>query len=122
MKHPLTIEQLDKDFKSCVEFSECSPKNKLQYLGQYIFDFTTYDSEMDEYFAKKMIEVLKAIEERTTFEYIKKDYINYLTMANMPFLYDNLDWGGSIRGAWFDYAKPDFAQSVKIILQWADII
>lgn len=79
-------------------------ESKMGYLGSVIFDFTTYDGEMDVLFAEKMIPVLKAIDERTTFEYIKDkcQYENYLLMVNMPFLIDKLEWGGSIRGAWFD--------------------
>ena len=81
------------------------PENKYQFLGSTVFDFTTYDSEMDELFAKNMLEVIECILNRTTFEYqaiSKEKYVNYLTMVNMPFLNEILEWGGSIRGAWFD--------------------
>ncbi|HLP03866.1 MAG TPA: hypothetical protein VK152_00415 [Paludibacter sp.] len=52
-----------------------------------------------------MLEVIECILNRTTFEYqaiSKEKYVNYLTMVNMPFLNEILEWGGSIRGAWFD--------------------
>ena len=39
---------------------------------------------------------------RTTFEYIESNHFNYLLMVNMPFFKDKLEWGGSIRGAWWD--------------------
>ena len=88
----------------------CSPpKNKLQYLGDYIFDFTTYDSNATELFAKNMLEVIDVIINQTQFEYIKDEakYLNYLTMVNMPFLSNKIEWGTSIRGAWFDeYGHP----------------
>lgn len=84
--------------------NECPPKNKLQFLGSVIFDFTTYDGEADELFAKRMLEVIDCILKRNTFKYQEDEdnYINYLLMVNMPFLNGRLSWGTSIRGAWFD--------------------
>lgn len=95
---------LDERFKEEVETSECPPYNKLEFIGRDVFDFTTYDGAMDEFLAGKMIEVVDCILNGTTFEYQKDEanYINYLTMVNMPFLKDKLEWGTSIRGAWFD--------------------
>ena len=95
---------LDERFKEEVETSECPPRNKLAFIGSDVFDFTTYDGAMDEFLAGKMIEVVDCILNGTTFEYQKDEanYINYLTMVNMPFLKDKLEWGTSIRGAWFD--------------------
>ena len=79
-------------------------KSKYEYLGAVIFDFTTYDSEMDTLLASRMIPVLRALVEEQTFEYIKdRDrYENYIAMVNTPFLVDKIDWGTSIGGAWLD--------------------
>jgi hypothetical protein len=109
------IELLDKHFKE-EQHLECAPETKMEYLGSSIFDFTTYDGEIDILFAEKMIEVLKAILNKNTFEYIKnkEQYLNYLTMVNMPFLTDKLDWGSSIRGAWFDNWKEYEIDGIKI--------
>jgi len=104
--------ELDKRFKEQIEESECPPHSKLAFLGSDIFDFTTYDGAMDELFAKKMIEVIDCILNGKTFDYQNDEanYINYLTMVNMPFLNGKLEWGTSIRGAWFDeyghYSEP----------------
>lgn len=81
------------------------PGNKLMFLGSDVFDFTTYDGEVYELFAKKMIEVIDCILNKKTFDYQNEsteNYLNFLTMVNMPFLSDKLEWGMSIRGAWFD--------------------
>lgn len=96
--------ELEKRFKEQVEESECPPHSKLAFLGSDIFDFTTYDGAMDELLAKKMIEVIDCILNRKTFDYQNDDanYINYITMVNMPFMKDKIEWGTSIRGAWFD--------------------
>lgn len=85
-------------------FSGGEPASRLAYLSDHIFDFTTYDSEIAEEFARKALEVCRAISERKTFDYIR-DAANYrwfLLMCNMPFFYPRLNWGGSIRGAWWD--------------------
>jgi len=97
------IKILDENYKKQAEMG-IELDTKMEYLGRVIFDFTTYDGTIDVLFAERMIPVLKCILNRTTFEYQKdeKQNINYLTMVNMPFLVDKLDWGGSIRGAWFD--------------------
>lgn len=74
---------------------------RMDYLSEYIFDFTTYDSEMGELFASKAVEVCSAISDGRTFDYIKEPdgYRWYLLMVNMPFFAGRLDWGTSIRGA-----------------------
>lgn len=94
---------LEDDFK---EENENNPERnltKLRYLSEKVFEFTTYDDEMDELFAKKALEVCKAINNGKTFEYIKNDYLWYLQLCNMSFFVGKLDWGTSIRGAWWDY-------------------
>jgi hypothetical protein len=97
------ISILDENYKEQSQMG-LELESKIEYVGNVIFDFTTYDGEIDVLFANRMIPVLKSILDRETFEYIKDEeqYINYLTMVNMPFLVDKLEWGGSIRGAWFD--------------------
>lgn len=77
--------------------------SRLEYLSDYIFNFTTYDGEMAELFARRSLEVRAAISNSTTFDYIKDadQYRWYLVMCNMPFFADKLEWGTSIRGAWW---------------------
>jgi len=97
------IEILDRNYKEQAEMG-IELESKMEYLGSVVFDFTTYDGAIDVLFAEKMIPVLKCILNGKTFEYQenKEQYINYLMMVNMPFLVDKLEWGTSIRGAWFD--------------------
>lgn len=77
---------------------------RLEYLSEYIFDFTTDDGEMAELFARKALEVCEAISDRATFEYIKdaENYRWFLLLCNTPFFADRLNWSTSIRGAWWD--------------------
>lgn len=79
--------------------------SRLEYLADYIFGFTTYDGAMGELFASKALEVCAAVSEQRTHDYIKDadNYRWYLLMVNMPFFAGRLDWGTSIRGAWWGY-------------------
>jgi hypothetical protein len=96
-------ELLDHSYRVAAETSQCAPESRLEYLGDYIFDFTTYDGEMSVLFARKAVEVCAAINNRLTFDYIKEqnDYQWFLLMCNMPFFAERLGWGTSIRGAWW---------------------
>lgn len=103
MRTKTYTEQLETLYRGTKEGEESL--SKLEFLSCYIFDFTTYDSGMDKIFAQKMLDVIECILNKTNFQYIKasnENYLNYLTMINMPFLKDKLDWGTSIRGAWFN--------------------
>jgi hypothetical protein len=80
--------------------------SRLEYLADNVFNFTTYESEYSELFARKALEVCTAISDGKTFEYIKEpeNRLWYLLMVNMPFFADKLEWGTSICGAW--WAEP----------------
>ena len=77
---------------------------KYEWAANEVFNLTTYDGALDELFVKKIIEVLKAIFERTTFEYIRDgtNYVTYILVCQLLEQFHWIDWGTSIRGAWFD--------------------
>jgi hypothetical protein len=85
--------------------AECPPQTRHAYLADYIFDFTTYDGAMSDLFGRKAVEVCAALCDGKTYEYIEnaENYQWYLLMVNMSFFDGRLDWGTSIRGAWWDY-------------------
>lgn len=101
------------DYKTLLEHSYITeqkwsgipPESRLEYLATNVFGFTTYDGEMDVRFARKAIEVCDAITNKTTFDFIKDpdNYADYLLMCNLPFFAKKLNWGTSIRGAWWDF-------------------
>lgn len=97
-------QMLEDGYQEVASHIEIQAMTRLEYLGDYIFDFTTYDGEMTELFAKKAVDVCAVISNRTTFQYIEdpENYRWYLIMVNMPFFEGKLSWGGSIRGAWWD--------------------
>jgi len=78
--------------------------DKFEYLSENIFNFTTYDGDVSHLFGKKALEVCQAINDKNTFEYQKdpENYRWYLLMVNMPFFENRLEWGCSIRGAWWN--------------------
>lgn len=102
------LKLLEHSFTLEAQTGECPPRSRLSYLAQHIFDFTTYESEADELFARKAVEVCAAITDGKTFDYIvnPQGRIWYLLMVNMPFFMPRLNWGGSIRGAWWDHKQP----------------
>ena len=96
------LELLEYSYKKHNEW-DTDPLTRLEYLSEYIFDFTTYDTEISELLANRALEVCAAISGRTTFDYIKfpENYENYILMCNLPFFASRIEWGGSIRGAWW---------------------
>ena len=84
------------------------PRNRLQFLGQFIFQFETDDPAMTELFARKALGVCGAISDRKTFEYIEneEDYTWFLLMANFSFFRERIEWGVSIRGAGWSSEIP----------------
>ena len=81
--------------------NELSP---LEFLVDYIFDIATYDGSQSKKIGTKMIEVIDAINNKTTFDYIKDEdnYTWYLMVCNLPFVANRIEWGCSIRGAWWE--------------------
>lgn len=77
---------------------------RLEYLSSEIFNFTTDDGDMDALFARRAVEVCKAISGRSTFEYIKdpEQYRWFLVMLNMPFFAKRTEYGTSVRGSWWE--------------------
>ena len=96
-------ELLECGYKKTIEFNSDNKLSRFEYLSNYIFNFTTYDSSISVKFAKMALEVCSAINNRTTFEYIEsqKKYETFLLMCNMPFFLERIEWGTSIRGAWW---------------------
>lgn len=128
------IELLDSLYKEAIGCDCVPPSNKLEFIGNHIFEFRTYSGDLDALFAKRMILVCKHILERTTFDFIRQsdeNHIEYITMCNIPFLLNKIDWGTSIRGAWFDDSsvkidynnveieKGQFKFFMRALIDWA---
>lgn len=80
-------------------------ENKYDWCANYVFMLFTYDEELAEIFIKKIFEVCKAILERKTFEFIKESdekYRQFIIVCNLLCRFEWINWGTSIRGAWFE--------------------
>ena len=77
-------------------------EKKCIFLSSAIIGITTYDDELSKEFGKMILDALIQIRDRTTFNYIKdkENYKNFILSCN--FIKDWLEWGTSIRGAWFN--------------------
>ncbi len=75
-----------------------------EFLGACVFEFTTYDGGISDKMSRIALPICLAITERTTFDFIEDEdnYLNYITYANTDFFSQKLEWGTSIRGAWWD--------------------
>jgi hypothetical protein len=104
-------EIFEKDFQS---YRECVVDSDIyDWATSNIFDLTTYDGDLNKLFVQVIIAVCKVILNRHTFKFIKDEamYIAYILVCQMLERNNWIDWGTSIRGAWFDEnvkAKPIF--------------
>ena len=93
-----------------------------EWAASEIFCLTMYDPWLDELFVKRIIEVCKAILEGKTFEYIEdkdSNYVTYALVTNLLSKYDWIDWGSSIRGAWFSAGRD--ARSILVAFEMDDV-
>lgn len=81
--------------------------SRLTFLSDQVFDFTTYDDEVSDLLAGKALEMCACISENDTFGYASDagNYRWFIIMVNMPFFARRLDWGTSIRGAFWTYKE-----------------
>ena len=108
--------------------------NKYDFLNE-LFSFAVYDSDIEKQMVKDMVEVLRAILNGETYEYVKnpRRHKKYIHMVNTPFLYHKLDWGTSVRGAWLDNGyeyyirlldidieKGELTKLIKALIEWYD--
>jgi hypothetical protein len=98
------LNKIKEQYQLYYQGEECP--SKYGFLAE-IFGISTGDSgkgSAEEYIVSKMIKVIECIAKKETYEYHQKshkNYLNYLTMVNMPFLIDKIEFGVSIRGCWF---------------------
>ena len=89
--------------------SGCPPNTRAAFLAEFIFDFTTYEDEFAHEFGVQALRVCRAISARKTYEFAEPtvDRRWFLLMCNMPFFSRRINWGTSIRGAWWDITPPN---------------
>ena len=97
------LKLLRDSYKETADNRDDPTLEKLEFLANDIFGFKTYENVVSSMMAKKALEVCKAISDKKTFDYIASEEGNfwYLVTVNMPFFENRLEWGTSIRGAWW---------------------
>ena len=89
--------------------------SKYQFLSNLVFYLGVYDDEIEEKWGKAIFEVMCAIRDRGTFEYIGIDdthYERYLLVCQLLYQKGWISWGSSIRCAWY----IDYEPNQKIML------
>ena len=84
--------------------------SKYQFLSHLVFNLCAYDDEIEEKWGKAIFEVMCAIRDGETFEYIYIDdthYERYLLVCQLLKQNNWISWGSSIRGAWFEDTEHD---------------
>lgn len=81
--------------------------SKYEWAASHVFELFTYDGMLDERFVKAIIEVSKAILDGRTYEYIEdeRNYVKYILVCQLLDMKGWINWGTSIRGAWFDVGR-----------------
>lgn len=107
MNYKAILDRMYEEFRDWEEQAgyEGEDLDKLSFLGDKVFDFTTYELGVSKLFGERMLAVIRCIYERRTFEFMnlsEEHKTTYLLMVNMPYLHGKLEWGTSIRGAWFE--------------------
>ena len=84
-------------------FVQNTTESKARFLVENIFELAVEDDELSAFYCSIIIDVCKALLNRTTYDYIKdeQNYKYYILVLNLPFFKDIIEWGVSIRGAWF---------------------
>lgn len=81
---------------------------KAMWLVEEYFNLTTYDDDISQEWGDAIIEILGVINDDNNFDYIdssEENYKKYLMVANLLEREQLIDWGTSIRGAWFDFGN-----------------
>lgn len=78
--------------------------SKYEWAALNIFGLVTYDSGMDELLVKNILEVCKVILKHRNYEYINNEnnYLKYIIVCQLLHNLRWIEWGTSIRGAWFE--------------------
>ena len=96
--------------------------SKYHWAAYDIFGLTTYDGALSEMFVKAILEVCKVILDGTNFEYImnQPDYIKYILVCQLLDEFHWIEWGTSIRGAWFEEYPGSKAKPILEEQEWSE--
>lgn len=98
------LEMLEESYEEYKKWEHENFHTKLNFLADGVFGITTYENSIECEMAQEFLQVCEAISNNTTFDFIstEEDCNIYLRTINYPFFIDRIEWGSSIRGAWWE--------------------
>lgn len=105
------------DFLKCLNdgYEQMGNGNsKAEHLATGLFNIDT-GGGFDELYVTKILEVMTAMKDGKTFEYIRKSEENnfwLVNVLNLSFFKNRYDYGVAIRGAWFEHTQPPMDVSI----------
>lgn len=101
------LEILEESYQVCREDCfTCEPPSKLNFIATEVFLIWTYDSAMNDKMGREFLKICDVITKGDNFTFIdtsEENYELYLRTVSYPFFKRKLEWGGSIRGAWWKH-------------------
>ncbi|AUR91587.1 hypothetical protein NVP1161O_145 [Vibrio phage 1.161.O._10N.261.48.C5] len=96
---------IENGYKYWLEWGCRDSETKYNFLADAIFDICTYENLYSAKMAEEFLEVCVAIANGKTFDMISTEAGNalYLRTINYDFFQTKIEWGCSIRGAWWDW-------------------
>lgn len=117
-------EWLEIECLSDVDFNTDYTKEQQRFifLNNVFLGIITYDNDLDIEFGKTFIDVISHIHYKTTSSYISNDtdYKKYILSCHH--LKKAINWGSSIRSAWFDYSSGFLDLQDPLIINDDEII
>jgi hypothetical protein len=116
------------EFSYAEEIQNTCNETKYEWAANLVFNLTTYDGSLDELFVKKIIEICKVILDGKNYEYIRDEnnYKDFILVCQLLHNFDWINWGTSIRGAWFErgsrarYLLENYSASQYIDDEWRE--
>lgn len=98
--------------------------DKYEWAARDVFDLFTCDGGLDKTFVKTILDVCRVILEQNNYEYISNEesYIKYILVCQLLRRFGWINWGTSIRGAWFENMRYMNTRPKDIIeaLTWCE--
>lgn len=104
-------------YEECLVFDEDLTRH--EFLSSDIFGFVTYDSDADKVFSRVAVTLAEAINNNRG---IGGHTDMNLLMVNMPFFADRIEWGTSIRSAFWASRVKDLEGNEITAEEWREIV
>ena len=90
-------------------YFNCKPPSKLNFIATQVFLIWVYDSAIEEKMGLEFLKVCDVITKRYNFQFLESEenYELYIRTVSYPFFEGKLEWGSSIRGAWWEYSHVE---------------